>query len=319
MVGTAEEWVAFVGSGYDNEGTATVIGNRLNAIRVRDGAVILTKDAANVNTSQGGRVNPYPDIPNAMPGSPTAADSDSNGFLDYVYIGDLDGRLWKLNVTNASTANWTMTAIYTDPDNYPIFTQPALWLDSASGTATIHLYFGTGGDDAAPTNKKYSFIALLDQATPTVEWYVGHHNDLGLPQSKSVATTGNGEKYWADPVVSDSIVYFSVLNGSIENVNPCLNLGTSGQLFARFITPVGSVTAGATALKGTHGNQESLSLVSKARQAVTLGERQRVSGTNKREVYINEYDSAIERLEQPVGGMLQIKSWREIFKIIRTP
>jgi hypothetical protein len=315
MVGTAEEWVAFVGSGYDNEGTATVIGNRLNAVRVRDGAVIVTKDAGSVVTNQGGRT----DIPNAIPGSPTTADSDSNGFIDYVYVGDLDGRLWKLNVTNANTSQWTMTSIYTDRDNYPIFTQPAVWIDSTTGTPTTRLYFGTGGDDAAPTNRPYSFIALIDGATPTVEWYVGDFNVLNLPREKSVASAANGEKFWADPVLSDGIVYFSSLNGSIENVNPCLNLGSTGQLFARYVTPVGSVTAGMTALRSASGNVDSLALVSKARQAVTLGERQRISGTNKREVYINEYDSAIERLEQPVGGVLQIKSWREIFKIIRTP
>jgi hypothetical protein len=62
---------------------------------------------------------------------------------------------------------------------------------------------------------------------------------------------------------------------------------------------------------------ESLQLASKAREAVTIGERQKAPGTYKREVYIQEYDSTIERLEQPVGAILRITSWREIFKIIR--
>jgi hypothetical protein len=318
IVGSAEEWIAFAGSGYDNDGTAAVLGNQLYAIKISNGSILWQKDAVNVNTAAGGRKNPYTDIPNAMPGSPTAADVNVDGRIDSVYIGDLDGRLWKLNVTSSSTTLWTMTAIYTDPDNYPIITKPGLWIDTLSGSSIPHLYFGTGGDDAAPTNKSYSFIALLDQATPTVEWYVGDFNTLNLPKEKSVETTKNDEKFWADPVIADNIVYFSTLKGSIENANPCLNLGDLGQLFARYIQPVGSTIAGGSALRTSlSGTVASLTMASKARQAVTIGERQRVGGTNKREVYTQEYDSTIERLEQPVGALLQIRSWREIFKIIR--
>jgi hypothetical protein len=130
----------------------------------------------------------------------------------------------------------------------------------------------------------------------------------------------NGEKFWADPVITDSVVYFSSLQGSIENANPCLNLGDLGQLFGRYVKAVGSTMAGGSALRASlSGTVASLALASKARQAATVGERQRVGGTDKREVYIQQYDSTIERLEQPVGSMLQIKSWREVFKIIRIP
>jgi len=63
---------------------------------------------------------------------------------------------------------------------------------------------------------------------------------------------------------------------------------------------------------------EYLQLTSKARKAVTLGERRQVGGTTKRDVYIQEYDSTIERLEQPgTRVLLIIKSWREVYKIIR--
>jgi hypothetical protein len=58
--------------------------------------------------------------------------------------------------------------------------------------------------------------------------------------------------------------------------------------------------------------------VSKARSAVTIGER--TLGTKKkREVYIQEFDSTIQRLEQPVGSALVIKTWREVYRIIKYP
>jgi hypothetical protein len=78
------------------------------------------------------------------------------------------------------------------------------------------------------------------------------------------------------------------------------------------------VSIGGSAFKTAQNTTaESLDLLSKARRAVTVGERVGVTGTHKRNVYIQEYNSAIERLEQPVGALLKIRSWREIYKIIR--
>jgi hypothetical protein len=51
---------------------------------------------------------------------------------------------------------------------------------------------------------------------------------------------------------------------------------------------------------------------------VTLGEQSATEGgIRKRDVYIQEYDSTIQKLEQMTGGLLKIKSWREIYKIIK--
>jgi len=66
------------------------------------------------------------------------------------------------------------------------------------------------------------------------------------------------------------------------------------------------------------GPAESLNIAAKTRAAVTLGERARTQGgARKREVHIQEYDSTIQTLEQPVGSILRVKSWREIYRIIR--
>jgi hypothetical protein len=151
-----------------------------------------------------------------------------------------------------------------------------------------------------------------------VEWYMGNAAELNLSSSLRVGGFGIGEKVWADPVISDNIVYFSTLMGSIENVNPCVNLLNIGRLYARFVRSVAGSVVGATVLKTTGGvATESYQLASKARQAVTIGGRQKVPGTNKREVYIQEYDSTIERLEQPIGSLLKILSWREIYRIYK--
>jgi hypothetical protein len=58
-------------------------------------------------------------------------------------------------------------------------------------------------------------------------------------------------------------------------------------------------------------------MVSKARRAVTVGDVAQSGGVNKREIFIQEYNSTIEMLEHPIGSLLQIKSWREVYRVIR--
>ena len=315
--GTAR-WVAFMGSGYNNASSGTP-GNYFYVVRLDTGAVIRSVSVTNINSASKTRPKPFPDIYVSIPGSPTAVNSDTDAMTEYVYIGDLDGRFYRMDVTSTSTGNWNLTAIYTDNDNYPIITKPAVFADPLTGGMPLHVYFGTGGDDTAPTDRYYAFIAMTDDGTnAAVEWYMGDATELGLSSSLRAGGFGTGEKVWADPVISDNIVYFSTLKGSIENVNPCMNLYDVGRLYARFVRSVAGSVIGATALKATGGvSTESYQLASKARRAVTIGDRQKVPGTNKREVYIQEYDSTIERLEQPIGSLLKILSWREIYKIYK--
>jgi hypothetical protein len=320
--GTAR-WAAFMGSGYDNDLAANVAGTYFYAVQVDTGAVLRTRTVTQVNTAgfTGARLPyRYTNIQAAIVSSPTAIDTDSDGFLNSVYVGDLDGRLYRLDVTGANPSNWAMTAIYTDYLNYPIITKPAVWLDPYDGSPAPRIYFGTGGDDGAPAARDYSFVGIIDSGgnSATMEWYLGNPAFLNLAASYDVGDLGVGSKVWADPVIADQVVYFSTLMGSIESVNPCLNLGEAGRLYARYIKQTSAIPVGGTAFRTTEQTPpEYLQLVSKARRAVTVGEASRVAGrVNKREVYVQEYDSTLEMLEQPIGSLMRIKSWREIYRVI---
>lgn len=321
LSGTTYYWVAFVGSGYDNDASRTV-GNRFYLIQLDNGQILKTFTVtADVDTTKAAKCpNPYANIQVTVPGSPTAVDVNEDGRTDYVYFGDLDGRLYRLKLTSSSSSSWGLTAIYTDEMSYPIITKPAVALDPATGALPMHILFGTGGDDAAPADRYYAFIALTDTgSSAAVEWYVGDPTELDLPATLDKGTMAVGEKVWSDPVISDKIVYFSSLKGSIENVNPCVNLAEEGRLYARYIQNAAGSAMGQSALKAAGGGAtESLQLASKARKAVTIGELQSGGGSSsKKEIYIQEYNSTIERLEQPVGSLLRVVSWREIYKIIR--
>jgi hypothetical protein len=222
--------------------------------------------------------------------------------------------------TCTNTNQTTPSEIYTDENFYPIITKPAIYPDPNTGGMPAKILFGTGGDDAAPADRTYAFFGFSDTgANATLEWYLGNPVELDLNADKKVGEMGAGEKIWSDPVIADKVVYFSSLMGSIENVNPCLNLGQTGRLYARYVEALAGGGLGASSLKSATGAAvENLQLASKARRAVTVGELQAGGGAaSKKEVYIQEYDSTIERLEHPVSSLLRVVSWREIYKIIR--
>ncbi|MGB9836325.1 MAG: PilC/PilY family type IV pilus protein [Candidatus Saccharicenans sp.] len=315
-------WVAIMGSGYDPS-SLLYIGNTLSVVRIDNGQVIKDFQIKDEDSSVKQHPNPYPNIYVSLPGSPNAVDLNNDGIIDYIYIGTLDGALLKLDVTNGNESKWNYSVLYQDRCLYPIITRPAIWLGPAtSGSNYPRIFFGTGGDERAPADRFYSFVALVDDNKTTganaVEWFMGEVSETGLPNTKKVGSLERGEKVWADPVIANYIVYFSTLKGSIEAADPCQNLGDFGRLYARFIQPVLGVPTGGSALKNAQGQAiDYLALASKARTAVTVGERQRVGGTYKQDVYIQEYDSTIEKLEQPVGALLRIKSWREVYQVIR--
>jgi hypothetical protein len=316
-------WVAFMGSGYDNIGQG-VAGKSFYTVRVDTGEVIWDTAVTEVDTSlfTAPRV-PYANIQATIVASPSLVDTNADGFVNSVYVGDLDGRLYRLDATSSVVSSWTFTALYSDSNNYPIITKPALWIDPYSDTKSPKVYFGTGGDDAAPSDRDYSFVALTDLGASgaSVDWYLGNSTSIDIVSDKSVGDLGTGYKVWADPVVADFTVYFTTLRGSIENVNPCLNLGDAGRLYSRQLRLSGGIPIGGSALRSTNAvPPEYLQMVSKARRAVTLGEIQRTpapESISKREVFIQEYNSTLEMLANPVAALLQIKSWREIYQVIR--
>jgi hypothetical protein len=310
-----DAWLAFMGSGYDNN-PSEVIGNVFYAVDVETGEYFWGFYAGEVDTT----AELGWDIPNTIPCSPSIVDIDQDGYADRVYVADLDGRVWKVDVSidYQDPDSWEGVIIYEDSRNYPIISKPAVWINYVSGGTIPRLYFGTGGDDRAPGDAAYSFIALLDAPTPEVEWYLGDSTVLSLPAEKDMGDISVGERVWADPKVADYIVYFSTLTGSIDSVDPCESITGVGKLYARFVQTVAGSIIGGTAFVTASGPQESIGLAIKTRAAVTFGERERASGgTRKREVYIQEYDSTIQKLEQSIGAILKVKSWREVYRVIR--
>ncbi|MEZ5464613.1 MAG: PilC/PilY family type IV pilus protein [Lysobacteraceae bacterium] len=81
-------WAVIVGGGYESGQTS-----KLFVLNIANGSVIKSFDL-------GGGI-----VGNGL-SSPIPVDIDSDRVADYIYAGDLDGNLWKFDVTGTSTGSW---------------------------------------------------------------------------------------------------------------------------------------------------------------------------------------------------------------------
>ena len=82
-------FIAFFGGGWDrNEQDRT--GNFLYGVNIENGDIVYKSN-----------------IGVAVPGSPTALDSDIDGFHDRIYFGDSDGRIFRIQFPKPTSADWS--------------------------------------------------------------------------------------------------------------------------------------------------------------------------------------------------------------------
>jgi type IV pilus assembly protein PilY1 len=83
--GLVEKWVAFIGGGYDpydeKKGTETLTGNVFFVVDIMTGEII--KEFSNLFLMR-----------HSFPAPPTTLDTNSDGYVDKVYSGDLGGQMW---------------------------------------------------------------------------------------------------------------------------------------------------------------------------------------------------------------------------------
>lgn len=239
MIGGATRWVVFFGSGYNNLGAPNV-GRSLWALDAANGTLLGRWDVDDLEASAS---NP-PTILNTLPASPSAVDVNGDRYVDRIYFADLEGRLWRLDVsadavlsgTPSLISNWAAVKVFDAGQESassavrqwaPIITKPATSVvDSASGK--VNVYFGTGGDDLAPPDGRYFFYSVRDDGSATTRY----PSQLDASRKEWRITAASSHKYWADPMIADgAVVYFASLPGNIESVNPCLSLEGTSKLY----------------------------------------------------------------------------------------
>ena len=176
----------------------------------------------------------------SVPGSAAMVDTDNDGYIDRVYVGDLGGTIWRFDFcsyasgASCNTANWTgkrlfagtAGAVYAIPSvardargNLWVFWGTGDRVDVTGTTVANKFYAVKDGDAAAPR-------ALADLVNITSSTYT----DSDTRKGWYVNLTGTGEKVLADPAVFHGVVYFTSFTPDSAGASACGSGGT-GKLY----------------------------------------------------------------------------------------
>lgn len=206
------QWAAIVANGYNSLAGKAV----LFIINIQTGAVIKKIEAETTSGTNG-------------LSSPVGIDGDNDKIVDYIYAGDLNGNLWKFDVSSSDPANWGVaysgSPVFIATDSLaatqPITAKPAVSKATANGqTSGLMIYFGTGkyfetGDNVVPAlPQAQSFYAIWDQCDKTSAANCsGEVSGRTLLQQQSIiAETSSGS-----PTLADG----SNANGDIRITSHC--------------------------------------------------------------------------------------------------
>jgi Tfp pilus tip-associated adhesin PilY1 len=207
-----------VGSGYmppietstllQRGGTsAPAAGRQFYLLKVEDGTLLGNTSGASCGGSGCLDVGdePSPAIKNALQADPSAAGDNGVPIVRKAYIGDLDGRYWRLDFTSSGSLTKTLM-IVTNPAQ-PIFSSSALLF---IGSADVYMFFSTGSD-LLPTASPYgvgtfALYALKDNHPATGATLKFRRN---LSPVTHVGGIANGERPSTAPSVAGDIVFFT--------------------------------------------------------------------------------------------------------------
>ena len=249
-----DRYVAIFGGGFDRE-RRNRRGNWLYILDIETGRVLYRANSScGVNAGAGSCTPTYFA---AIPSEPAALDVNGDGYLDFVYVGDLAGQLWRIDLTalrllasppasrfaaqldlvNGSGRPFLLfrapqpVAPATSPF-YPIYFRPtavSLGYTSAS-TAVMGIAFGTGDRDDIlatldPSSLTYPqrFYYVLDNSNSTTRTEADLL-EIGSPTAP--AATSATPRGWflklnpGERVITDSLVIKGVLFFSTFNPNP---------------------------------------------------------------------------------------------------
>jgi Tfp pilus tip-associated adhesin PilY1 len=255
-----ERWVAFIGGGFDGTNST---GKAFFVVDIKTGDIL--KEFSGLTGMNYSFAAP-----------PTAVDTNSDGFIDKIYIGDLGGQMWVFDVsfdltTKKSESQWTGRILFTAPSSaYRIYYQPAVAFDRY-GTSWV--YFGTGdrehpNDLSGPTER---FYAIRDNGVGNYPRTEADLSDVTSsntfnPTSQAgwyiqlAKSADQSEKVLARSVVFNKLVYFTTYTYT-TTANPCSVPGEAKLYIVEYLSAGGTLGVDdSTDLEGSPSQQRSITI-----------------------------------------------------------
>jgi Tfp pilus tip-associated adhesin PilY1 len=250
---TVDRYVAIFGGGFDRE-RMNRRGNWIYMVDVETGKTLYRANSScGVNSVAG--CTPTWFAP--TPSEPSALDVNGDGFLDYLYVGDVKGQLWRIDLTDlrmltpAPGGRWNNqldlaagsgkpfllfrapqpVAPATAP-TYPIYIRPTVVSlgFNANGKATVGVAFGTGDRDdilavvdGQSLTAKQRFYYVIDNANTVTRTEA---DLLNIPSPTSAAATTIPTMGWflqlnpGERMITDSLAVQGIIFFSTFDPTP---------------------------------------------------------------------------------------------------
>lgn len=222
LVNGNDTWSAIIPNGYNSTSNQA----KLILLNLANGSAIKT-----ISTNEGDST-----YPNGL-STPIPVDINSDRKVDYIYAGDLRGNLWRFDVADSDTANWTAKKIFTacsddtctDTNRQPITVRPEVVAHNSGGVLVL---FGTGSDFATEDRSSTQVQAMYAvRDTLSTDPTLLHRTDL-VAQTITDESMINGVKY---RVVSQEEVNYENKQGWYLNViSPTAASGTGERIVNNF-------------------------------------------------------------------------------------
>jgi type IV pilus assembly protein PilY1 len=330
------KFVAFVGGGYDTPQNNN-LGKAFFVIDLSNGSKLWEYyNNSSANDRQ------YMNF--SLAANAAAADLDSDGFVNRVYIGDVGGQLWKFDVSAAATVssglvtNWTGKRLFAaspgqanppaSGDYYPaqaIYVPPTLTYDD---TGNLWVFFGTGDRNHPVNSSANRFYGIKDNTTMTNASNLTESSLVNVTTTYQTSTQGwymtlaSDEKVLASANVFNKVVFFSSFTPT--STISCQGGGGDAKLYACSVTngyagvnwangaPLSSAGGAAGAALSTTDSTRSTSIGTgiASKPVVILGQS---GATITASVITATTDQQISSNPAPPPALKRILYWKEIF------
>lgn len=335
---------------------AAIFGNGYNSTATGHAVLFIVDIATGGDTSNGGfKVKLDTGVgstgtPNGL-ATPTAVDTDGDAIIDLIYAGDLQGNLWRFDVSDSSTSSWTSSLLFTasvtttDASNNTVVTPQPI---TSAPQVTTHplggyiVLFGTGqylGKSDVATTGQQTFFGIWDDNGATIS---GGRSDLQqqtfetntlsvdsntfrLSSQNAVDWTAKKGWYIDLPAARERVVTDSLLIGSritftsiAPAEDPCDFGGASwfnvldATTGGRAATSFLTGGTNPTAIKDTGGNAPtSIELEGISSAPTVMADDGTTNGRRSYNVYVSLSTSAIRPIPM-TGEDLGRQSWRQL-------
>jgi type IV pilus assembly protein PilY1 len=269
------KWVAFISAGYDtNQDNIPVVnpdmhGRGIYVVDILTGSRIwrYTKDEDSSRMVY------------SIPSDIAKLDTDGDGKIDRLYVGDMGGRIWRFDIGDANnTAAWTGNIIFNAQGK--IFYPPDVTLENDAGNYEM-IFFGTGDrenpkGDLTNINRLYAIKdkppyphspmtendlkdvtedLLQDPDTPD-STKISILNELRSKQGWLIKLDQRpGEKCLSTPVVFYGVAYYTTFAPAVEGQTNICYLGVGSGIFYAVDYKIGTAIFNLDATNDLGGNE----------------------------------------------------------------